>query len=92
MRKERNEPKKEKHVELQQCFALQGRMDDVKIFCHPELAAKFVETKSKRDFMPLPGVSGSLNLYIKGFLNSRNFREPQRLMFHNDIKKLQLYA
>ena len=28
---ERNEPKKEKHVELQQCFALQDQMDDVKI-------------------------------------------------------------
>ena len=27
--------------------------------CHPELAAKSVETKSKRDFMPLSGVSGS---------------------------------
>ena len=26
---------------------------------HPEPAAKSVETKSKRDFMPLPGVSGS---------------------------------
>ena len=25
--------------------------------CHPELAAKSVETKSKRDFIPLPGVS-----------------------------------
>ena len=32
MRKERNEPKKEKHVELQQCFALQDQMNDVKIF------------------------------------------------------------
>ena len=31
--------------------------------CHPELAAKSVETNSKRDFMPLPGVSGSLNYY-----------------------------
>ena len=59
MRKERNEPKKEKHVELRQCFALQDQMDDVKIFCHPELAAKSVETKSKRDFMPLTGVSGA---------------------------------
>ena len=39
MRRERNEPKKEKHVELQQCFALQDRMDDVKIFCHPELVS-----------------------------------------------------
>lgn len=28
---------------------------------HPELAAKSVETKSKRDFMPLPGVSESYN-------------------------------
>ncbi len=27
--------------------------------CHPELAAKSLETMSKRDFMPLPGVSGS---------------------------------
>ncbi len=27
--------------------------------CHPELAAKSIKTKSKRDFMPLPGVSGS---------------------------------
>ena len=32
MRRERNEPKKGKHVELRQCFALQDRMDDVKIF------------------------------------------------------------
>ena len=32
--------------------------------CHPELAAKSVETKSKRDFMPLPGVSGSANIEI----------------------------
>ena len=39
MRRERNEPKKEKHVELQQCFALQNRMDNVKIFCHPELVS-----------------------------------------------------
>ena len=31
--------------------------------CHPELAAKSVETKSKRDFMPLPGVSGPLNYH-----------------------------
>ena len=31
----------------------------MKIYCHPELAAKSVETMSKRDFMPLPGVSGS---------------------------------
>ena len=31
--------------------------------CHPELAAKSVETKSKRDFMLLPGVSGSLNYH-----------------------------
>ncbi len=30
-----------------------------KLTCHPELAAKSVETVSKRDFMPLPGVSGS---------------------------------
>ena len=29
--------------------------------CHPELVAKFVETESKRDFIPLPGVSGSYN-------------------------------
>ena len=29
--------------------------------CHPELAAKFVETEPKRDFIPLPGVSGSYN-------------------------------
>ena len=29
--------------------------------CHSELAAKSVETKSKRDFMPLPGVSESIN-------------------------------
>ena len=27
--------------------------------CHPELAAKFVELEAKRNFMPLPGVSGS---------------------------------
>ena len=33
--------------------------------CHPELAVKFVETKSKRDFMPLPAVSGSLYFYVQ---------------------------
>ncbi len=33
--------------------------DDISI-CHPELAAKSVEPEAKRDFMPLPGVSGSL--------------------------------
>ena len=35
------------------------------ILCHPELAAKSVETMSKRDFMPLPGVSGSYQLEMK---------------------------
>ena len=29
--------------------------------CHSELAAKSVETGSKRDFMPLPGDSESIN-------------------------------
>ena len=29
------------------------------LLCHAELAAKSVETMSKRDFMPLPGVSAS---------------------------------
>ena len=33
-------------------------------FCHPELAAKSVETVSKRDFMPLPGVSGSYQIDV----------------------------
>ncbi len=32
--------------------------------CHPELAAKSVETVSKRDFMPLPGVSGSYQIDV----------------------------
>ena len=55
--------------------------------CHPELAAKSVETKSKRDFIPLPGVSGSYNLYMKEILNSDKFRKPQRLTFQNDMRK-----
>ena len=55
--------------------------------CHPELAAKSVETKSKRDFIPLPGVSGSYNLYMKEILNSDKFRKPPRLTFQNDMGK-----
>ena len=33
----------------------------VNSICHSELAAKSVETGSKRDFMPLPGDSESIN-------------------------------
>ena len=45
-------------------------------FYHPELITKTVETKSKRDFMPLPGVSGArcikspLPPFTKGGMNT----------------------
>ena len=51
--------------------------DDInKPTCHPELAAKSVETMSKRDFMPLPGVSGSDQ--IVAFVFNRQAPEPDR--------------
>ena len=35
--------------------------------------------------------SVSLNLYMKRILNSFKFREPQRLTFQNDMRKIPLY-
>ena len=48
--------------------------DDMKnLICHAEPAAKSVETMSKRDFMPLPSVSGSdqLGIYVFGWGNTK---------------------
>ncbi len=44
--------------------------------CHPELAAKSVELEAKRDFMPLPGVSGAYRGTVVLIFSTRSRPAP----------------
>ena len=65
-------------------------------FYHPELTAKTVETKSKRDFMPLPGVSGArcikspLPPYTKGGMNTATLNKGGGTIMPEGLSKTTL--